>query len=239
MKTSLIIATCAAASMLGVAVWLATPHAEPSHSRVSAPIPAVHAEPAQALMPEERTPAPRAALQTFDPERLVAEISSTTDQAVIDVLAKLLAAQTSEEKGQAADELARIGNFDAVANLLRVAALQENADDRAVILEGLNNLTEPEGFATLASSLSATRDPQFLDVAVAELARAGSREVLESLVEMYRERNDAPYQKNNILRAIAALRHPEHARILGKLAFHAPEPALAEAAAVAWREIGP
>ncbi len=230
------IALCAAVSLAGAAAWFLTgridhtiPHPAASAVR-SAPAPAM-------TLPTRARSASPSAFQSFDHERLMAEISTTTDPAVLVLVEKVFSAQSDLEKGDAADSLAALGTFDAVANLLRIAGLQETAEDRALILDGLKNLSTAEGFRTLASMLSATRDAQFLDAAVEHLSRASAPEVLDTLVELYRERNDLPFQKNQALRAIAAQRHPDTARRLAKLASTAAEPALAEAATTAWHHI--
>jgi hypothetical protein len=176
-------------------------------------------------------------LRNFDPERLLQEIATTQDQEVLALVEAIYNAPDRQAKGTAADALAARGGFEAVANLLRVAAMHENLDDRAVILEGLKNLNAPEDFATLASTVAATQDMQVLDAVVQELSRSNSPSMVTTLVDLYRERNDSPFQKNQILRAISALRHPDLFRPLGKLANWAEEPALAEAARHARSEI--
>ena len=163
----------------------------------------------------------------------MSEIATTTDETVIARTGDLFAASTAEVKGRAADALAALGSYEAVANLLRLAALQTGADDRAIILEGLGNLHTDEGFDTLASALAATRHPQIVEAAVAHLSRAASPGLLDTLVTLYRERNDAPFQKNQVLLAIRGLKNPECRRSLAKLLSTAPEPALVAAAAAA------
>ena len=108
-----------------------------------------------------------------------------------------------------------------------------------MILEGLANLADEEGFHALASVLAATRHPQLVEAAIAHLVRAPGPDIVETLTGLYRERNDSPWQKNQVLRAVASLTDARFIRPLGKLAAHAPEPALAAAAREAMQHLPP
>ena len=240
MKPNLkVIVSCAAASLMGAVAWWENSTASvPTLTRTARPAMAVEAPPVQ-LTPQilESSVEPQASgLPDFDPNRLLMEIANNHDPLVFSLVADLMSASDPIAKGNAADTLARHGGYDAIANLLRVAGLQEDTEARAVVLDGLNSLSDREGFTTLASTLAATRNPQFIDAAVTQLARTNDSEVLATLVELYRERNDAPFQKNQVLRAIASLHHPDLARALGKLAHSAIEPALVVAAEAALQQ---
>jgi hypothetical protein len=234
MKLNLkVIVPCAAASIMGAAAWWGnSTDSAPTVAQAATPVIAVET-PSVQLTPQilDTPPGPQVSgLRDFDPNRLVAEIANTHDPVVLALVADLISASDPTAQGIAADALARHGGYDAIANLLRVAGLQEGTEARAVVLDGLNALSDAEGFATLASTLAATRDPQFIDAVVTQLARSSDPSVLTTLVDLYRERNDAPFQKNQVLRAIASLHHPDLARALGKLANTASEPALVAAA---------
>lgn len=226
-----ITACCAAASLLGAAAWLmnnrpAVP--ELHQTRVDALLSPKSEVLENNAIPTSVTAAPMD--RKFDRDRLLQEIATTQDQEVLMLVEAIYNAPTAEAKGIAADALASRGGFEAVANLLRIVGLHENPEDRAVILEGLKNLHHPEDFATLATTLAATQDMQVLDAVVQELSRSDSPAMIDVMVSLYRERNDAPFQKNQVLRALSSLRHPDLFRPLGKLAAWADEPALAEAA---------
>ena len=232
MKTKALL-LIAAVSLAGTAAWL-RPSA-PAHVKTG------RLTPRAAVSPNavRETLPPASSHGDFDRERILAEIATTKDEVAMQLTGDLYAAQSALEKGRAADALAAHGTFDAVANLVRLAGLQNNAEDRAVILDGLANLSGEEAFHTLASVLAATRNPQLVEAAAVHLARAASPEILTTLVALYRERNDAPFQKNQVLHTIAALRNPSCSRQLAKLAGTAPEPALAAAAATARLAITP
>ena len=239
MKTNhALVLLCAAASVLGAAAFW-------PRSSITSGTPGIRtaiagdAKPLANTTPPETpatlqpaAPVPTSATHQPDTDRILADIAATTDPAVQEMVERLLAASTSLDKGLAADALATHGSWDAVANLLRLAALHNDAD-RAAILDGLGNLHTAAGFQSLATMISATRDPQILEAAFLHLARTDDPSVLDLLLEQYRERNDLPMQKNHALQAIAALRHPGYSRALNKLTRAAPEPALAEAAGTA------
>ena len=239
MKTNTcILVTCVAASLLGAAAWWKpTTNFNPIAEHTIIPAVLSHAANDDFTNPEVLPSPAVSSLLDFDQQRLLGEIAATTDGEVLQLVTELFNATDEPTKGAAADALVRHGGYEAVANLLRIAGLQEGEEQRALVLSGLNSLSDDEGFATLTSVLAATRDPQFIDAAKSHLSRTASPAVLASLVELYRERNESPFQKNQVLETIAGLRHPDLSRHLGKLAHSAPEPALASAAKAAWQQL--
>jgi hypothetical protein len=217
------------AVLAGTAICLQLPYlTKPAVSK-----PVARAKPAAVAPPVTPVEKFGDGLLTFDANKLMSEITKIQDPEASLRVAAVFNAAGAQAKGEAADELAALGGYEAVTSLLRLAALHEQEDERAAILEALKVLHTPDDLATLATTLAATRQPQFLDAVVETLGRGASPAVLQTLVELYRERNDSAFQKNQVLRAIAALRGPDLARPLGKLQSHAPEPALASAAATA------
>jgi hypothetical protein len=150
----------------------------------------------------------------------------------------MLTSRDASQRAKAADALAVRGTFDAVSNLVNLALIERNPDARAPLLESFRNITSLDGLHALASVITATRQKDVIEATIASLARSGSREILDSLVEYYRERNDGPFQKVAALRAIRAMHNPEAARGLAKLVSHAPEPALVDAATQALMAMG-
>ena len=230
----------AAALLAGGAAWLrpapSAPAPERQPSRQITRLPATHprtpAPGMEAVIPDDN---PR----NFDRDRLRAEIATTKDETVMQLTARLFKATTPEEKGPAADALAAHGGFEAIANLIRLAGLQKTADNRRVVLEGLADLTDEEGFHALASVLAATRHPQLVEAALAHLRRSPDPGIVETLTGLYRERNDSPWQKNQVLHAVASLTDSRFIRPFEKLAAHAREPALAAAARDAMQFLPP
>lgn len=220
-----------AALLAGGAAWLRPTAPAPDSAsplpRLATRLPAAHsgtgAPQMAAALPDDEG-------RGFDRHRLMDEIATTQDEIVIQLTSRLFEATTPEEKGPAADALAAHGGFEATANLIRLAGLQTTADDRRTVLEGLANLTDEEGFHALASVLAATRHPQLVEAVLTHLARSPDPAIVDTLAGLYRERNDSPWQKNQVLRAVALLTDARFSRPLGKLAAHAPEPALASAA---------
>ena len=229
-----------AALLAGGAAWLRPaapePNSPPPPSRQTTKAPAPHPRAAPpgvpAAIPDDH---PRG----FDRDRLMEGIATTRDETVMQLTACLFEAVTPEEKGEAADALAAHGGFEAIANLIRLAGLQASADDRRIVLEGLANLTDGEGFHALASVLAATRHPQLVEAVIVHLQRSPDPDIVETLTGLYRERNDSPSQKSQVLHAVASLTDPRFIRPLGKLAAHAPEPALAAAARQAMQTLPP
>lgn len=214
----------AAALALGAAAWsqwISTSDMSEkinvAREPISQPEVPTAAEPQQTLPADEESPHYTALYQTGD-------------EKVRNLTSRVMSASTARDCASAADALAAHGTFDAVNNLVNLALIQRNATTRRAILESFGNVSTEEGLEALASVITATRERDVMDAAIERVGAAGDAEIVHALVDFYRERNDGPTQKRAAIRAIAAMRNPETSRVLGKLAAHAPEPALADAA---------
>ncbi len=150
----------------------------------------------------------------------------------------LRTADTLEEKGVLADQIAAVGGFQAVEKLYLLAFEQVDELSTRAVLDGFNSLSDPSDILALASSVAATSNFQVLQAAIETVARAATGDTVNYLAELYRQSPSQPTQPFAALWAIESVENPEAARSLGKLVAREEEPDLAAAAAIALSRIG-
>ncbi len=150
----------------------------------------------------------------------------------------LRTADTLEEKGVLADQIAAVGGFQAVEKLYLLAFEQVDELSTRAVLDGFNSLSDPSDILALASSVAATSNFQVLQAAIETVARAATGDTVNYLAELYRQSPSQPTQPFAALWAIESVENPEAARSLGKLIAREEEPDLAAAAAIALSRIG-
>ena len=233
---------CAAAALvIGAAAWTVwestteAPHAVPTPPKTALAPRVARMTHTQTLRAERST---GSALPPAEDSPLFIELFHTGDEKVRDLTQRILSGKDATGRAAAADALATHGTFDAVNNLVNLAIMERHPATRRALLESFQNIATKDGLLALASVVTVTRESEVLAAAISSLSRSGDAEIIDALVDFYRERNDGPYQKAAALRAIAAIRNPQSARPLAKLAAHAPEPALVDAANSALAAVG-
>jgi len=158
-------------------------------------------------------------------------------EAEAEMIRHLRAGATGSALQAAAEALARIGGGDGIEALV-LRLWETEGEDRTILARALDLVHSEEAAGLLASTYSATDDPEVLDAVLRSLARCATEDTVDFLHELYLEPERVGGQSRRILEALELVAAPSAVPALADLLAVEGSPELNLAAARALAKSG-